>query len=92
MIISLTNLKSTNQDNKKIIHVWVQNDGNAITAKLQYTICEESKTHDIALGPNEEKEDTMEHDKSGMCVVIVEDKDSKEKTQKLLDLDAAKSS
>jgi len=91
MVISLSNLRSTNKDGAKHIHVTVKVSNEPTEATLDFLICGKNSSETYSFAANETREVSHAHNESGMCWVRVTDRATGISTQKLLNLDAEES-
>lgn len=91
MSMELRTLYSTRNDDGRAIHVTVENRGEAATAVLIFSICDEQHRQSLPLEAGESREVTQPHGQTGLCNVTVVEETSGERKTRYLDLDQPKS-
>lgn len=92
MIANLTNLRSTNNNGSRRVHVTVEAGGRQIYAALGFLIRGKFYKMNIQLEPNQSCEVSLKHAETGICWVNVVDSEMQLGLGKFLDLDAPESS
>ncbi|MBI3398143.1 MAG: hypothetical protein HY026_02780 [Deltaproteobacteria bacterium] len=92
MIANLTNLRSTNNNGSRHVHITVEAEAGQIDATLGFLIHGKFYKMDIQLEPNQPCEVSLKHTETGRCWVNVTDSEVQLSLGKFLDLDAPESS
>lgn len=92
MIANLTNLRSTNNNGSRYVHITVEAEGGQIDATLGFIIHGKFYKMNIQLEPNQPCEVSLNHTETGICWVNVSDREMRLSLGKFLDLDAPESS
>lgn len=93
MIANLTNLRSTNDNGSRHVHITVEAGGGQIDAALGFIIHGKFYKMNIKLEPKQFCEFSLKHTETGICWVhVTDDRGMQASLGKFLDLDAPESS
>ncbi|MBI5874896.1 MAG: hypothetical protein HZB81_03465 [Deltaproteobacteria bacterium] len=92
MIANLTNLRSTNDNGSRHVHITVEAGDGQIDAALGFIIHGKFYKMNIKLEPKQSCEVSLKHTEKGICWVNVTDSEIQVSLGKFLDLDAPESS
>ncbi len=92
MIANLTNLRTTNNNGSRHVHITVEAGGGQTDAALGFIIRGKLYKMNIKLEPKQTCEFSLKHTETGICWVNVTDSEMQLSLGKFLDLDAPDSS